>query len=162
MNFQKYEDKIPRFIYNRVTKLFVIIVIYIIFMIFINYLIIENDGLNISNENSFTDSIYFTVTTVTSTGYGDISPNKKWSKMLVTLQQFLAFFMIISLMEVYQRKDIKDINESILHPDSSVAKILSQAPRKKLDNPNWQTLKDATHRKSVMDNIKSNQVMPSN
>lgn len=164
--FKKVEDKIPRFVYNRVTKLFVIIIIFIIFMIIVNYFIIENDGLNITNENSFTDSIYFTVTTVTSTGYGDILPNKKWSKMLVTLQQFFAFFLVISLMEVYQRKDITEINKTILDPNSKTAKYFNQTPRTKLGNPKWQAVKDITNRKSVMGNImdtfNSNQVVPSN
>ena len=75
-----------------------LLVIFIIFII-INYIIIDNDGLNIKNDNTLVDSFYFTTTMVTSTGFGDMTPVKNWSKMLISLEQLIMFGTVVGLLD---------------------------------------------------------------
>lgn len=110
----KLDNIIVSFKHN-FTKLFIRIIIITVILFIINIIIIYNNGLNMEYKNNsqlISDSFYFTITTITSTGYGDILPNKQWSKVLIALEQFGIFFMVISLMEIYQREDIvEDMKE---------------------------------------------------
>ena len=99
------------------------IIICLIFSI-IYYVIKSEDNFNgLDNESSFIDCLYFSLTTASSVGYGDISPKSQLAKVFVMFQQLCV---IINLSQIainwgtietleYQeseelKKDIHDIN----------------------------------------------------
>ena len=70
--------------------LFSLIIISIFSVIFYNYDHTHFDGLNKNNDNNkLFNRIYFTVTTLSSAGYGDITPKSKEVKLLSIILQFI-------------------------------------------------------------------------
>lgn len=56
------------------------------------------NGLNETNDNGlsyFMNRLYFTSTTFSTVGYGDISPNSNLAKFLVILLQFLISIVVL-------------------------------------------------------------------
>jgi voltage-gated potassium channel Kch len=51
----------------------------------------EGSGLSkIENKNPFVDFFYYSLVTITTLGYGDIYPTKRWTKLLVSLETVLG------------------------------------------------------------------------
>lgn len=56
-----------------------------------NFLLRDNLGL--AKVSEFTDAVYFTVITLTTIGYGDITPSKIEGKMVMAAEGFIGFFL---------------------------------------------------------------------
>ena len=71
--------------------LFSLIIISIFSIIFYNYDYTHFNGLNKDDDNNdkLFNRIYFTVTTLSSAGYGDITPKSKDIKILSIILQFI-------------------------------------------------------------------------
>lgn len=70
--------------------LFSLIIISIFSATFYNYDHTHFNGLNENNDdNKLFNRIYFTVTTLSSAGYGDITPKSKIVKLLSIILQFI-------------------------------------------------------------------------
>ena len=67
-----------------------VFVIMIIVCVCINYYLIYSNQVNSDKKNLFIDSVYFTTTTLSSVGYGDLLPTTPIAKMLVALQQLIV------------------------------------------------------------------------
>ena len=64
------------------------------------YVVRGNEGafsevLNLSN------AIYFSIVTMTTTGYGDISPKSGWARFLVSIQVLFGFFYTILFFSIF-------------------------------------------------------------
>lgn len=57
----------------------------------INFTFRENFGLN--EINDFFDALYFTVITMTTIGYGDITPTNSFGKVVVAFEGLIGFFL---------------------------------------------------------------------
>lgn len=64
----------------------------------------------ICNNNHFgiIDSIYFSIVTLATVGYGDISPNSNIAKILVSIEILASIFMLIFLASTYMNKKMKE------------------------------------------------------
>jgi hypothetical protein len=51
------------------------------------------------NDDAFINSLYFSFTTFSTVGYGDISPKSRTAKMLVMLHQILVLSNISSIID---------------------------------------------------------------
>ena len=94
--------------------------IIILFFAFFYYLLKGNDHFNGLDETStFIDALYFSFTTYSTVGYGDISPKSKFAKILVMLQQTIVLFELASNFYnmVFEKKISKfQTNEFISEP----------------------------------------------
>jgi len=54
-----------------------------------------SEGLRLSN------AIYFSVVTMTTTGYGDISPKSGWARFLVSIQILFGFFYSVLFFSIF-------------------------------------------------------------
>ena len=83
---------------NYGTYLFVINMIFILFFSVIYYrLKNDNHFTGLDSSSSFLDCFYFSFTTMSTVGYGDISPNSATSKIIVMFQQLIVLLEISSL-----------------------------------------------------------------
>ena len=57
----------------------------------------ENNFGGVNGKMSFLDAFYFSITTQTTLGYGDIYPNSSNVKMISIFQQFVFIFELIFL-----------------------------------------------------------------
>jgi heme A synthase len=70
----------------------------LVVLFFIFYCALWNyDNNNFKNATCYSDLLYFTTTTQSSTGYGDIVPNTFIAKMTVVLQQIACIFLFSSV-----------------------------------------------------------------
>jgi len=59
------------------------------------------------NENSFSEkldlgsTVYFSVVTMTTTGYGDILPKSNWARLVVCVQIVFGFFYNILFFSIF-------------------------------------------------------------
>lgn len=86
------------------------IVAMIIVMCVVNgFLLAITDGFSNNHQVSVSekalDGVYFTTTTISSVGYGDITPTKWWSKCVVIVQQIIMY-LSIEAFNVYIHKFI--------------------------------------------------------
>ena len=64
---------------------------------FFYYILKGNDNFNGLDETStFIDALYFSFTTQSTVGYGDISPKSKFAKILVMIQQTIVLLELAS------------------------------------------------------------------
>ena len=68
----------------------------------LNFLFREHFGLG--DINDFSDSIYFTVITMTTIGYGDITPVSAAGKIFVALEGFFGFFLFALAASIILRR----------------------------------------------------------
>lgn len=65
---------------------------------------VGSDGMRITTPRNTTDmtvdSIYFTTTTLSSVGYGDILPITNVGKLAVACQQFVVFMLSIGILTI--------------------------------------------------------------
>jgi voltage-gated potassium channel Kch len=57
--------------------------------------------------------IYFTVTTLTTTGYGDITPISPTAQLLVTSYMLFIFYLIINQVSIYRNTGINNALHSL-------------------------------------------------
>jgi hypothetical protein len=90
----------------RTTRVLRFVLIVIALFSVLNYSlspVIFKSGLNVS----FIDSIYFTCVTMTTLGYGDITPATPVGKILVTLQALSGFIVMSILIAAITKKTLK-------------------------------------------------------
>ena len=90
----------------------VVVVILLIACMRINYLLITGEHVNMSpymegkgkiwrdNTTLVTNSLYFTTTTLSSVGYGDILPVTNTGKLAVAAQQMLVLMLSLGLVSI--------------------------------------------------------------
>lgn len=84
---------------NNGIHLFIINIVFIIFFSVIYYYLKDNNNFTgLDSSSSFLDCFYFSFTTMSTVGYGDISPNSSTSKIIVMLQQLMVMIGIASLL----------------------------------------------------------------
>lgn len=91
----------------------IIIRIYITIIILCALLYYFSNGM-INNVDTVIDSIYFSVVTITTLGYGDMLPCTNWGKMAVSLEAIigvilLGFFLIRVSLDVVEKSERKRI-----------------------------------------------------
>lgn len=91
----------------------IIIGMYITSIIFYALLYYFSNGM-INNVDTVIDSIYFSVVTITTLGYGDMLPCTNWGKMVVSLEAItgvilLGFFLIRVSLDVVEKSERKRI-----------------------------------------------------
>ena len=81
-----------RFVYwNILVAILIIIVIYGIIYTILGYM-----G-HLNNFNSFIDGLYFSVTTITTIGFGDVTPKTTLAKIVVMTQQAVTILFFVLL-----------------------------------------------------------------
>ncbi len=74
-------------------NIFMWIIITVVILTFINNMLIRRDMLTVSKDRplkeTLTDALYFTTTTFSSVGYGDITPKTANAKIIVAFEQVL-------------------------------------------------------------------------
>ena len=58
----------------------------------------EGNWNGMDNESTFFDCFYFSFTTMTTIGYGDISPSSKIAKIFCLCQQLIVLFQLANLL----------------------------------------------------------------
>jgi hypothetical protein len=109
--------------YNHMfSTVFKYLIVYVLCLIILNWILMAStDSFNKTSDksddykygwnfNTLIDSIYFTFTTLTSVGYGDISPNTNFTKFVVSMEQLGMLFITFS---VSQQQQMKDISETL-------------------------------------------------
>jgi len=76
----------------------------VIFFVIVNHWIIENGHTNMGMYNEpkhkLIDSIYFTTTTLSSVGYGDILPTTPTGKLLVAGEQMVVMMFALGMLSL--------------------------------------------------------------
>lgn len=64
-----------------------------------NYFLLANNQYEIGSgyEDAFFDAAYITLTTHTTTGYGDITPKTKWAKLVLMLHQLAVYILTLEV-----------------------------------------------------------------
>ena len=82
---------------RKLVKIELLIIIIIIFFMYGGiYSFLGANHLN--NYISFVDGFYFSMTTISTTGYGDITPKTTLAKIIVMSQQFLTLLILSILL----------------------------------------------------------------
>ncbi len=85
-----------------IRTVFIIIVLFIIVNTFIFYNVDKNGWYNTEKttlSDAFVNSIYFTSTTMTTIGYGDITPRTNGAKGFVVFMQLMTLFLGMRLFD---------------------------------------------------------------
>ena len=64
------------------------------------YLVRRNQGA-FSEVLKLSNAIYFSIVTMTTTGYGDISPKSGWARFLVSIQILFGFFYSVLFFSIF-------------------------------------------------------------
>uniref|UniRef100_A0A6C0HA27 Potassium channel domain-containing protein n=1 Tax=viral metagenome TaxID=1070528 RepID=A0A6C0HA27_9ZZZZ len=82
----------------------------IIFILFLFYWATDDDikGLPKESFSRLVSIIYFTVTTLTTTGYGDITPVSTSGQLLVTGYMLFIFYLIINQVSIYRNTGLNN------------------------------------------------------
>jgi len=82
----------------------------IIFILFLFYWASDDDikGLPKESFSRLVSIIYFTVTTLTTTGYGDITPVSTSGQLLVTSYMLFIFYLIINQVSIYRNTGLNN------------------------------------------------------
>lgn len=100
----------------------------IILLFFFIYMNLEINSFNFSSgEESWFDFLYFSIITITTLGYGDISPIKFWAKVYVSLEVFIGVSLLALIVHSYGVYTVKSAKqkEKEAH-DTQVAPILKK------------------------------------
>ncbi len=62
------------------------------------YYLIGYENFSGMKENSFLDCFYFSTTTMSTVGYGDMVPIKKMSRIIVTTQQLMIILFAMTIL----------------------------------------------------------------
>eukprot|EP00937_MAST-01D_sp_MAST-1D-sp2_P003236 g3236.t1 len=80
-----------------------------------------------SDEMNYTNSLYFTFTTGTTIGYGDIKPTDaagKWFCVFyIPVSVFVIWRTVHNVSEVYIQSEVREVNAQILSTDMSLADL---------------------------------------
>src|SRR5574343_2079004 len=104
--FEKVKSQAIRF--NRYIGKHLIVAVLIVITIFIiinSFLMYHVDTIGAFNNkkgtklDAFVDGIYFTSTTMSTVGYGDITPQTKSAKVFATFMQVIALFLGMRLFD---------------------------------------------------------------
>lgn len=98
------------------THIFLWIIITIVVLTGINNLLIINGMLSVDKnrpmKDTLSDALYFTTTTFSSVGYGDITPTTTNAKLIVAIEQILLIFLSLGAIgyeATYNNKNLKNI-----------------------------------------------------
>ena len=89
-------------------RLLMSIIIVVLFASVLNYLIFQYDHCAFkveTNQMSFFSSLYYTIVSMTTLGYGDIVPVKFLAKFVAILQVLVGFFFFGSLVAIFLEKN---------------------------------------------------------
>lgn len=89
----------------KVSRVFRLLAIFIIFFTAVNYLF--NAQLFSNKLESIIDAFYFTCVTVTTLGYGDITPVSEIGKIVVVLEAISGFMVISLLLSAIASKSLR-------------------------------------------------------
>ena len=67
------------------------------------------NGIEYNERNDFITYLYFSLTTITSVGYGDISPRTTKARLLVMIQQLAILFLVVTLPLVSLYNELTEI-----------------------------------------------------
>ena len=82
----------------------------ILFILFIFYWATDDDikGLPKDPFSRLVAIIYFTVTTLTTTGYGDITATSPTAQLLVTSYMLFIFYLIVNQVSIYRNTGLSN------------------------------------------------------
>ena len=82
----------------------------IIFILFLFYWATDDDikGLPKDSFSRLVSIIYFTVTTLTTTGYGDITPISPTGQLLVSSYMLFIFYLIVNQVSIYRNTGLNN------------------------------------------------------
>ena len=81
---------------NKIRLIFFLHILVLIVFFFINHYILTPDDFNGGHTiKTKLDTLYHTMVTHASIGYGDISPKSSRARILATIHIFIAFLLII-------------------------------------------------------------------
>lgn len=83
-----------------------IFISYIIIILIINVVLFTMTDLFNNNKNSsicdqIIDGVYFTTSTISSVGYGDITPKKPLSKIIISMEQIMLIYFSFDIFSQY-------------------------------------------------------------
>jgi len=102
------------------SKLFKNLLLYLMIIFTINMLIfiVDGDAFNNNKDVSFVqkiiDCFYFSTTTMSTIGYGDITPQKWYSRMAVSLEQLMVIAILYNTLQIEQEKQSHDLQDALL------------------------------------------------
>ncbi len=85
-----------------VRSFFVVFIVFTLINAFVFYYVDDNKAFNnkkTDKTGAFVDGLYFTITTISTVGFGDICPQKNWSKIYTVFMQLTTLFLGAHLFE---------------------------------------------------------------
>jgi len=121
-----------------ILKAFIVILFwYVIFTILCIVLFLTTDGFN-NDKNAelydkIVDAIYYSTTTFSTIGYGDISPVKSWSKILTSIVQFIIIFITYNVVVEQNKNNIQHAFDEE-HKLQGIVDLMQKNNNTNLDN----------------------------
>ena len=88
-------------------SIFIVFFFAYIYKNFTNYT--DFNGISYEEKDDFITYLYFSFTTITSVGYGDISPRTRKGRLFVMIQQFVILFLVVTLPLVSLYNELTEI-----------------------------------------------------
>ncbi len=83
-------------------------------------------GLDTSTHEGFVEALYLSMTTLTTLGYGDITPTNGWLRVIVPLEAMVGFGLltvslswVVSIYQVLRRRRTLALEITLLHEEQS-------------------------------------------
>ena len=98
-NIQRKEDRKRKKYLRDAGIIFLVNILFVIFFSIIYFFIRDEKNWNGLDQNSlWYDAFYFSFTTMTTIGYGDISPKSSLAKTFCIVQQLMVLFQLVNFL----------------------------------------------------------------